>query len=131
MNDMDNELRDAFGQDGDYDPNAGQQSAAAVVEAFDGRLRKVERITWAYLSVASMLMVFAVERFIVVTSTKSVVGYGLLGLVAFEATILMKLWYWVVNNKLSVLRELKILRVERTISLSCGEDSRPFNQEGS
>jgi hypothetical protein len=46
------------------------------------------------------------------TDTKSLIGYGILLLVAYESTVLIKLWFWVANSKLSVLKEIKQMRLD-------------------
>lgn len=33
-------------------------------------------------------------------------------ILAFETTVLIKLWYWMVNTKLGILREVKLLRLD-------------------
>ena len=114
MNESDNELKKALAENGSFDPEKAEELKNKAVGAFSARMRKVERICWVYLVVCACIGLFAYYRYQSpsTTSTKSLVGYGILLLIAYESTVLIKLWYWVVNSKLSVLKEIKQLRLE-------------------
>ena len=43
---------------------------------------------------------------------RSWITWSVLFILAFETTVLIKLWYWVVNTKLAVVREVKLLRMD-------------------
>jgi hypothetical protein len=53
-----------------------------------------------------------IRSFLAATEVRSWILWAVLFLVVFQATVLMKLWYWVVNGKLTVLREIKLLRLD-------------------
>jgi hypothetical protein len=111
MNEPENELAKASAENGTFDPRKAKQIAAAAVSQFQTRLKKVERIAWIYLVGCTAVTALAGVQLWFASSTKAMIFFALLILVAFETTILIKLWYWVVNGKLSVLRELKTLQL--------------------
>ena len=114
MSENDNELKQALAENGEFDPDRAATIKKQTVADFDAKLRKVERIMWIYLSVCVCVAVSAIRAFERSSNTKELILYAIVFLVAFETTILMKLWYWVVNTKISVVKELKLLRLAQT-----------------
>jgi hypothetical protein len=45
------------------------------------------------------------------TSTRMMIWSEIMFMVAFEGTILIKLWYWVASGRISTLKELKQLEL--------------------
>jgi hypothetical protein len=44
--------------------------------------------------------------------TRGMLNWVLLFMIGFNSTILMKLWYWVCDTKLNVLKEIKQLELQ-------------------
>ena len=55
---------------------------------------------------------WCVRQFLAADDVRSWILWGVIFILAFETTVLIKLWYWVVNTKLGVLREVKLLRMD-------------------
>jgi hypothetical protein len=110
MNNEDS-LSDALAKNGSFDAGRADEIRTQALSSFDASQRKVDRWLMGYLCLCSWLFVFAFFHFIHTASTKAFVFYGLLMLMFFETTILMKLWYWMMNNKISVLKALKELEL--------------------
>jgi hypothetical protein len=106
MNNPD-DLTKALAQNGAYDSEKAEELRTKMVGAFEAKMRKVKRYLWAYMCLCCWLVVFTLFHFMQSSSTKALLFYGILMLVFFETTILMKLWYWIVNNKISVLKAIK------------------------
>ena len=102
-----NDLREALAQNGAYDPEQAEQLRNKTVGTFKAKMRKVERYLWVYICLCCWLVVFTLFHFMQSSTTKALLFYGILMLVFFETTILMKLWYWIMNNKISVLKAIK------------------------
>ncbi|HEY4760598.1 MAG TPA: DUF6768 family protein [Thermoguttaceae bacterium] len=113
MNEHIEPLKDALAQNGSFDPEKAKKVTAEVVSGFHARLQKTERLMWIYLILCTAVILYAFYKFEASTSTKSMIGFGILLLATYETTILMKLWYWIVNNKISVLKEIKLLQLEK------------------
>ena len=46
--------------------------------------------------------------------TKAMLCWLIFFMIGFNSTILMKLWYWVIDTKLNVLKEIKQLQLQVT-----------------
>jgi hypothetical protein len=106
MNNPDN-LTEALAQNGAYDHEKAEELRTKMVGTFEAKMRKVERYLWVYMCLCCWLVVFTLFHFMQSSSTKALLFYGILMLVFFETIILMKLWYWIMNNKISVLKAIK------------------------
>lgn len=115
MSDQDN-LSDALAQNGSFDADRADAIRAAALASFDARLRKVDRWLMGYLCLCSWLFVFALFHFMHAASTKAFMFYGLLMLIFFEITVLMKLWYWMMNTKIGILKTLKEMQLGQASS---------------
>jgi hypothetical protein len=64
-----------------------------------------------YLMTCVAVFLYGWHGFTQAGTTRALIFCAILMLVAYETTVLVKLWYWVVNNKLAVLKEIKLLRL--------------------
>ncbi len=110
MNNPD-DLKKALSENGAFDAEKAKETKQTALGAFETKMRKVERYLFFYLCLCSWLFVFTMFSFMQSSSTKALLFYGLLLLIFFETTILIKLWYWVMNNKISVLKAVKQLEL--------------------
>ena len=111
MSGPDNSLKKALAENGSFDPEKAEDLRKKAVGTFEAKMRKVERYLFAYMCICCWLVVFAFFHFIQSSTTKAMLFYGLLILIFFETTILIKLSYWIMNNKISVLKEIKQLQL--------------------
>lgn len=112
MSEPQDNLGKALAQNGSFDPRRAKQLKQNAVAALNTKMRWVGRITFIFLCLDVWILLFAFYHFLQVSDTKLLIMYAFIMLVCFESTILMKLWYWVMNDKISVLKELKLLRLE-------------------
>jgi hypothetical protein len=105
-------LEKALAQNGSFDPQRARQLKQKAVAKLNTKMRCVGRITFIFLCLDVWILLFAFYHFLQVSDTKQLIMYAFLMLVCFESTILVKLWYWVMNDKISVLKEIKLLRLE-------------------
>lgn len=112
MSESDNNLKNALAENGVFDPERAKELRGGAVATFRSRMKWVERTAFIFLDLALGLGLFAYFKFMGSTDTRALVGYGILLLIAFENTVLIKLWYWIMNNKIGVLKEIKLLRLE-------------------
>ena len=109
MSNNTNDITHALAGDGDYDQLKATELKNNMVGTFTAMLRKVERTYWGYMCLCSWLFVFALYHFFHSSGAKALLFYGILMIVFFEAIVLMKLWYWIANQKISVLKAIKQL----------------------
>jgi hypothetical protein len=112
MNEFDNELKRSLANNGPFDPEKARGMKKEIASQFNARLAKVERYLYIWLIGLAALLVFAAFRLLESTSTKALVVYAMMFLVALEGQTLIKLWYWMMNSKIGVLKELKLLRLD-------------------
>jgi hypothetical protein len=117
MSENDNELREALAQDGTFDARKAAEIKQQIVVDFGAKLRKVERTMWAFLLLCLCMMLLAACAFSHSSGVKELILYAVGFLVFYESTVLMKLWYWVANTKISVLKEIKLLRLGRSVDI--------------
>jgi hypothetical protein len=79
---------------------------------FRGRIKWAERIVWVYLAGCVLVAVPTLKIFGESRDTKTLITCVLVLLVIYETTVLFKLWFVVASTKLSVLKEVKLLRLE-------------------
>ncbi|MBN2296553.1 MAG: hypothetical protein JXM70_29260 [Pirellulales bacterium] len=113
MNELDKQLKEALAENGDYDPEKTAALKQSIVADFGGKIRWLERCLWAYLIICVIIALFAITAFQQASSndTRSLLLYAIIFLVGFESTILIKIWYWIANMKVSMLKEIKLLRL--------------------
>jgi hypothetical protein len=97
---------------GGFDPERASRLRAQALDTFQGQARKISRYLYVWLLICIAFACLIMLLFTASTDLKSCILYGVLFLVMIESTILIKLWYWVVNSKLAVLRQVKLLRID-------------------
>ena len=107
MSEHENELAKASAENGTFDPEKAKKLTADALSQFHTQLKKSERLLMASLLVCVVVMGIAWITLCSSSDTKIMITFGFVLFVAFETTVLMKLWYWVVNTRLTLLRELK------------------------
>ncbi len=115
MNDVhDDKVNRALSDEGTYDPERAEKMLAEIGREFTRKHCIVERYLWiVQWGVTAFIVYTAMEAFHS-DDTRSLLLYGLPALAAFEGSILIKLWYWIVNNKLSVLESVKRMELVLT-----------------
>lgn len=95
-----------------FDILRGKSAAQSARQRFDNQLKKAERMLWLSVYVLGAAALWALQRSIGTTSLKAGLFYGLIVLVAFEMVVLIHLWYWIVDTKISLLKDMKQLRLQ-------------------
>ena len=112
MNEFDNDLKKSLAENGPFDPEKARGMKKHVAAKYNGWLSKIERYLYIWLIGLAALLVFAAFRLLESTSTKALVVYAMMFLVALVGQTLIKLWYWIMNSKIGTLKELKLLRLD-------------------
>ena len=79
---------------------------------FAGQVRTAERIYWVYAIVCVAIGVPAINFFARSYDLKTLISSAVIILVVYETTVLLKLWFAVARMKMSVLKDVKLLRME-------------------
>jgi hypothetical protein len=114
MSEHENQWAKALATNGTYAAAKAKEASEAAVSEYVSGLKRTERVLWIYLMICVAVAVFAGEHFVFATSNKAMMGCGIAFLVALETTILVKLWYWIVNTKLTLQKEIRQSRIQGT-----------------
>ena len=112
MDEFDRQLKQTLSGDERFDARRSDALRKDVARMYDDKLRTYKWITWGFLALATIEMMVLAGAFFVVDNTKLLLGFAVLFLVAYESTVLMKLWYWTMNVKMSTLKEMKELQLQ-------------------
>ena len=112
MDDLERKLGKAILENGSLDPRMSSLLKAEVLKSFDDKLKSTKYIAWAFLLFLYCVDVGAICGFLFGQSTKVLIFWAVVVLASNELQVLMKLWYWVVNSKISVLKEIKRLELQ-------------------
>ena len=107
--DLESKLKAALQQDDPLD--VPMPVRGSLFSTFHGEMRKYAVITWCFLIFFVFIAVGCFVAFDLVTSTKYQLLFMALFCTAIMQTVLMKLWYWLIWNRYSVVREVKRLEL--------------------
>ena len=126
MNELDDTIRNALksqAQHGPIDPDREPPMRTQITETFRGRFRWVALLAVFFRILFLIIAIIAVVQFFRVTGTRDLVAYATLFLASVVATAALKLWYWMLLIKNSVIREIKRLELH-VAKLSQGLNSK-------
>ncbi len=115
MNELDDTIRSALksqAQHGAIDPDREPPMRTQIAETFRGRFRWLVWLAAFFRIVFLILAVFAAIQFFRVDGTRELIAYALLFLISVGATAAIKLSYWMLLIKNSVIREIKRLELQ-------------------
>jgi hypothetical protein len=114
MSEHEDELKRALAENGPLDAGKATRDADEANAYFDAQLKRDARLNfWCRMIFAAALLEFAAIGFILTFSVKAMIGFAVLLLVAVVLICVFSIQYLVVNTKLNLLREIKLLRLER------------------
>ncbi len=115
MNELDDTIRSALksqAEHGAIDPDREPTMRTQIAETFRGRLRWLALLAAFFRIVYLILAIIAAIQFFRVDGTRELIAYATLFLISIAATAFIKLWYWMLLIKNSVIREIKRLELQ-------------------
>jgi CHASE2 domain-containing sensor protein len=113
MNDkLDQLLKEALGAQGDYDAEKAQTIAQGVIAMYENKLKVWGHLIWQLLIIDLALIVGMIGLFIFSSSLKVLIGSATIMLLAFLSSIFMRLWYWQIDTKYSILKEITEMKLQ-------------------
>lgn len=82
-----------------------------VVETFARKQKGFFQLMTIYLVVMTLVMLVLFAMYQSTTDLKQCLLLGIVILIMFEGTVLMKLWYWTMHGKIATVREIKLLQL--------------------
>ena len=106
------ELGEALTAMRQYSADRAEAAKQEQLKAFDAKLRKSKYFLYGYMVIVVAALVFCGREFFRATSVKSMLMNAVGVLIMYESTVLMKLWYWIVNTKLNLQKDMKELQLQ-------------------
>ena len=102
MNNLEHDLKKVLAGNGDFDVNKSETLRKEIVQMwFDKNMRKTKIIFWIFYLCSIGMMIVGYIGLRTAASTVGMLSWVLFFMIGFNSTILMKLWYWVIDTKLS------------------------------
>lgn len=115
MINFEKELKEVLGKNGTFDFAKSETLRKEIVKMWaDKNLQRARIVFWIFFLASIGMMVGGYIGLSFATSTKGMLGWVIFFMIGFNSTILMKLWYWIVDTKLNVLKEMKQLQLQIT-----------------
>ncbi len=115
MDNLEQELKKALKKNGDFDIDKSETLRKEIVQMwYSKNLRKTKIIFWIFYLCSIGMMIGGYIGLRTADNTVGMLSWVLFFMIGFNSTILMKLWYWVIDTKLSVLKEMKQLQLQIT-----------------
>ena len=112
MSEHENELKKALAENGDFDAEKAENDANRASRWFDSRLKWSGRFAWMRIILVIVVFEFAFINFVVAVSTKAMIGYAAMMVITIVLVGTIAVQSWVAGTKISLLREIKLLRLE-------------------
>ena len=131
MNNLENELKKAFKSELGFEPSKVESERKEIgqmkliFERFVKDIRQARLVFWIFFLLSVGMMAGGYIGLRSATDTRGMLSWVLFFMIGFNSTILMKLWYWVVDTKFNVLKEIKQLQLQ--IAESTGKSSSTEN----
>ena len=116
MDELERTIQATLNQTGKFDAGKAETLRKEIVQMFEGKLKNVKLVTWAFL-VTDMVIIAAgisglLGNLLITKNTNAMILSAVVVLIGYESTVLIKLWYWVLNTKYGVLKEMKQLQLQ-------------------
>lgn len=112
MSEQENELKKALAENGNFDAAKAENEANQARRWFESRLKWSGRFAWMRIILVIVAFEFFLTSFVTAASTRAMIGYaaGMVITLVLVGTIAVQ--SWVAGTKISLLREIKLLRLE-------------------
>ncbi|MFQ6036053.1 MAG: DUF6768 family protein [Sedimentisphaerales bacterium] len=115
MDKFEKDLQKVLGEISDFNVTKGEKLRKEIVQMWcDKNLLRAKIVFWIFFLLSIGMMIGGYIGLRSAGSTKEMLSWVIFFMIGFNSTILMKLWYWVVDNKLNVLKEIKQLELQIT-----------------
>jgi hypothetical protein len=126
MDNLEKDLKKLLEDKGSFDVQKSEKLRKEIVQMwYDKNLRRAKLVFWICFLLCLGMMAAGYIGLRSATDTRGMFLWMIFFIIGFNSTILMKLWYWVVDTKLNVLKEIKELQLQ--IAESAGKSSPAEN----
>ncbi len=113
MDKLENELKKVLEKNGDFDVAKSETLRKEIVQMWcDKNLLRAKLVFWIFFLLCSGMMVGGYIGLRSAEDTKGIILWAIFFIIGFNSSILIKLWYWVVDAKLNIQKEVKQLQLQ-------------------
>jgi hypothetical protein len=112
MSEHENKLKKALAENGVFDADQASEDANRASRWFDSRLKWAGRFAWMRIILVVVVFEFAFVKFYGAVSTRAMIGWAVVMVVTITGVGTIAVQSWVAGTKISVLKEIKLLRLE-------------------
>jgi hypothetical protein len=117
MDELEKEIAVVLSEGGKFDPAKAETLRKEMVEMFEEKLRIVYWYAklWLIICIGVCCVAggcFGFAASFGIRGTWGMIASAVFFLLAGQGMVTIKLWYWIMNNKLNVLKEIKQLQLQ-------------------
>ena len=104
MDNLEDKLKKSLKSEIGFDVDKNETQRKEMLEMYDNLLRKLRWFTWAGLIVFAVITICAINVMVFAKSAKIIIICGVVILGVGQLEVLTKLWYWLMNTKINILK---------------------------
>lgn len=113
MDKLEKQLKKVLEKNGIFDVSKSETLRKEIVQMWcDKNLLRAKLVLWIFLLLSMGMMVGGYIGLRSAGNTRGMILWAVFLMIGFNSTILMKLWYWVVDAKLNIQKEIKQLQLQ-------------------
>lgn len=111
-NELDKQLTNMFAHNASYNKQKHKEMLQEVMNMYASKTRWAKYITIVGNIIAVVVIVACFWQFAQTESMKTMLYMAIFILIFYETTILMKLWWWTVSSRNTILQTLKEMQLQ-------------------
>ncbi len=113
MDKLEKQLKKVLEKNGIFDVSKSETLRKEIIQMWcDKNLLRAKLVLWIFLLLSIGMMVGGYIGLRSAGNTRGMILWAIFLMIGFNSTILMKLWYWVVDAKLNIQKEIKQLQLQ-------------------
>ena len=110
-NNIEEKLNELLKIKNELDELKNEQKQQQILDDFDKKTKKAKKSYHTFLMIAILITLAGVGG-ITGNADKYRLNALFIALVGFNSTVLIKLWYWILQTKLDILKEIKHMQIQ-------------------
>jgi len=113
MDNFEKELKQVLDKNGVFDTTKSETLRKEMIQMWcDKNLLRAKLVFWIFFLLCLGMIIVGYNGLRSAEDTRGMILWAIFLMIGFNSTVLMKLWYWVVNAKLNIQKELKQLQLQ-------------------
>jgi predicted membrane protein len=113
MDNFEKELKKVLEKNGVFDATKSETLRKEIIQMWcDKNLLRAKLVFWIFFLICLGMIIAGYRGLRSAESTKGMILWAIFLMIGFNSTVLMKLWYWVVDAKLNIQKEVKQLQLQ-------------------